>query len=270
MLAYTLMHAPSARPARWVAFLHGILGDGSNWQGFARRLTLARPEWGAVLVDLRMHGDSQAQPPPHTLSAAAADVREVMSAMGGVSAVIGHSFGGKVALSLLRERPASLAQVWALDSGLSARPARDARELTPRVLGVLRALPRTFADRNQFIAALEERGVETAIARWLAKNLVRGEGDLLRFGLDLDAMEQLIADYDRSDLWPLVERALGEVALTFVLAGRDSVVSAGDQQRLRALAERSAITLHTLPDAGHFLHVDDFDGLLALVSAGLA
>ena len=56
-------------------FLHGILGRGSNWQTFAKRVCKARPEHGAVLPDLRMHGDSQALPPPHTLADGCRDVR---------------------------------------------------------------------------------------------------------------------------------------------------------------------------------------------------
>ena len=42
MLAYSSLHAPEATPAGWIVFLHGILGSGSNWQGFARRLCAAR------------------------------------------------------------------------------------------------------------------------------------------------------------------------------------------------------------------------------------
>src|SRR5690606_41911913 len=43
---------------RWMLFLHGILGRRSNWRSFSRRWVAARPGWGAVLVDLRGHGDS--------------------------------------------------------------------------------------------------------------------------------------------------------------------------------------------------------------------
>jgi pimeloyl-ACP methyl ester carboxylesterase len=230
------------------------------------------------LVDLPMHGDSRGQPGPHTLAAAAADVLEVMRAAGDARAVIGHSFGGKVALSLLDHRPPGLEQVWSLDSAPSARAGRDPRELTPRVIAALRELPPVFADRNAFVAELEQRGIEASIARWLAKNLRRdapAEGGAapgaLRFGLDLDAIGELLADYDRSDLWPAIDRTLAEraIALGFVLAGHGSVVGPSDRQRLAELAARGAIALHELPNAGHFLHVDDPDGLFAVIAAAL-
>ena len=60
--------------------LHGIYGRGRNWKSMAREIGAARPEWSALLVDLRLHGDSPAFEPPHTLDAAAADVRAVIDA----------------------------------------------------------------------------------------------------------------------------------------------------------------------------------------------
>ena len=60
--------------------LHGIYGRGRNWTSMARAIAAARSEWSALLVDLRLHGDSPAFDPPHTVEAAAADVRAVIEA----------------------------------------------------------------------------------------------------------------------------------------------------------------------------------------------
>src|SRR4051812_24710793 len=59
ILAHTRVAAPGRTPERWLLVLHGIYGAGRNWGSIARRLVEARPEWGAVLVDLRMHGQSR-------------------------------------------------------------------------------------------------------------------------------------------------------------------------------------------------------------------
>jgi esterase len=96
----TPVTAPGATPSRWMLVLHGILGSGANWRSFARRLTAADPSLGLVLVDLRMHGQSQGAPSPHTLEATARDLFRLQEALAlPVSGVIGHSFGGKVALA---------------------------------------------------------------------------------------------------------------------------------------------------------------------------
>src|SRR6201999_468457 len=58
-----------ATPSRWLLVLHGIFGSGRNWGSIARRLVEARPEWGAVLVDLRLHGQSrEGFGAPHTMA----------------------------------------------------------------------------------------------------------------------------------------------------------------------------------------------------------
>src|SRR5689334_4335188 len=96
MLAHSLVRSDKAVPERWMLFLHGALGSGSNWRSFARRLVEDLPQWGAVLVDLRMHGASQDLKPPHTLRAAAADLALLETALDRpVRGVLGHSLGGK-------------------------------------------------------------------------------------------------------------------------------------------------------------------------------
>ena len=50
-LAHALVTAPSATPAYWMLFLHGILGSGPNWRTFAKQVVAERPDWGAVLED---------------------------------------------------------------------------------------------------------------------------------------------------------------------------------------------------------------------------
>src|SRR5262249_30264118 len=92
--AHALVTAPDAAPSRWMLVLHGILGAGANFRSFARRLAIACPDWGFVLADLRMHGQSQGAPPPHTIDAAAADLVRLTDAIERpISAVMGHSFG---------------------------------------------------------------------------------------------------------------------------------------------------------------------------------
>src|SRR5262245_29692936 len=127
-LAVAQVTAPNVTaPPRWLVFLHGVLGSGANWRTFARQVALARPDWGALLVDLRLHGESQAFAPPHTVQAAAADVRTTLEGSGmHVAAVLGHSFGGKVAMALARDFACStngaLEHLFIVDSTPGARP----------------------------------------------------------------------------------------------------------------------------------------------------
>lgn len=264
-----LPHAVTVAPEKgsprgWLLFLHGILGSGANWRTIARRLVAARPEWGAVLVDLRMHGRSQGAPPPHTVEAAADDlVRLAASLARPVRGVIGHSFGGKVALALRGKLP--LEETWVLDAdpGPRADPRGDP-DSAQLVIDALRELPGAFADRAAFVAALTARGFSRALGDWLAMNLepdAGGGGYRLR--LDLDAVDQLLADYHRRDLWSALEAGPGAAHL--VIADRSRALGPAD----RARAARLPIAVHVV-DAGHWLHIEAPDQLLALFSAELA
>jgi pimeloyl-ACP methyl ester carboxylesterase len=264
-LALDTVRADGVQPSHWAVFLHGLLGRGSNWQGFARKLVAARPAWGAALLDLPLHGASQAFAPPHTLAHAASEVRSALAAVPGAArALIGHSFGGKVALLVCADPPPALQQVWVLDASPSARPARAEQDTTRRVLAALADLPPRFASRNDLVAELGRRGVDEALGRWLAKNLVREQAGL-RLALDLAAIEELLADFDRTDLWALLEAPPAAIALRVVIGGRSDAVPQRDRERLRAAAARFAIELYELPEAGHWLHVDDPEGLLSLL-----
>jgi esterase len=261
LLHHQRLSAPAAEPRRWLLMLHGILGRGENLRGLASRWCALRPEWGVVLADLRLHGESQGFPPPHTLAAATADVAELIAALPAVHAVAGHSFGGKVALGLLDTPGVALEHLLVLDAAPGARLERSGDDVTARVLTALGTLPARLSDRAQFGATLGAQGVSQPLIQWLAKNLVR-EPDGLRFGLDLPALEALLADHDRVDFWPRVETPPASTALHFVVAGRSHVVDASDRARLAALQARGVLTLDELPDAGHWLHVDDLQGVL--------
>jgi len=257
-------HPSAPAPRRWVLFLHGILGSGINWRRFAQQWVQAQPSWGALLVDLRLHGDSQGFAPPHTLAAAAADLL-ALQPPGVVDAVVGHSFGGKVALEYVRLREGALAHAVILDASPGTRIDPTGSELSLQAFHVLEhagAVP----NRAAFVARAREAGLSTGVAQWLAMNGVQ-RGDRFAVKLDLPAVRTLLADYFARDLWPVVEAPPGRVRFDVVLGGRSQVWGAADRARLEAIAERAPdrVRVHTLPEAGHWLHVDDPQGMAAIL-----
>ncbi|MGK3998987.1 alpha/beta fold hydrolase [Sorangium sp. So ce1024] len=280
---HALVSAPSAPPARWMLVLHGIFGSGANWRTFARRLAEAqtaggapgaRP-WGFILVDLRAHGMSQGPPPPHTVAAAADDLLRLGDRLGlDVRGVMGHSFGGKVALAYLERRAEGLDRGILLDVDPSARPAGESGSESPGVLELLRAIPQPIASREAFLEAVQAAGLSRGIAEWLAMN-VRREGDGFRIRLDLDVLNDLLTDYFARDLWHVLENppagaGAEERRIHVVLGGRSASISPASRARFEALPARAPwVSVHVLPTAGHWLHVDDPEGLFGVLRSAL-
>ena len=253
--------------SRTMAFLHGILGSSSNWRSFAKRLIAEKPGWRALLIDLRKHGGSQDADPPHTLAACAADVAELEKQVGRIDAVLGHSFGGKVALEYVF-RKKDLEVAWILDSAPGARPDRRGSESTVQIVKLIGTLPERFDTREDFVAYIEKQGVERGIAMWLAMNVRQaadGKGYVMR--ADVPALRALLDDYFARDLWSVVEDPARTTKIHIVAGGKSSVLDLGE----RARAERNAAQwpdstwLHVVPGAGHWVHVDAPNELFDLV-----
>ena len=265
MLAHTRVAAGGAAPRSWLVVLHGIFGAGRNWTTVARGLADARRDWGALLVDLRMHGASQGFPPPHTLESCAADLAVLKDALGlPVTAVLGHSFGGKVALAYLARRPAGLRQVWVVDADPSAaEPDGGAWDL----LRAVRALPPVFPARADLVAGLARFGFDRRTAEWMATNLAPA-ADGYRWRLDFDAIEALLRDFFRRDLWTVVEDA-PPVDLRFLKAAESDVMSGAAVARLEAIGASTGRVEVDRVRGGHWLNADNPGALATLLVSRL-
>jgi pimeloyl-ACP methyl ester carboxylesterase len=259
MLSHSILGPPDAPSA--VAFCHGILGSGRNWRSFARKLVDALDgQWCAVLVDLRNHGDSPRTPPPNTVPACAADLAALEASLRPFDAVVGHSFGGKVALSYTAQLPEALSTAWILDADPGPLKGANDQHEVARVIAALRAIPVPLQRRDAVQAHLLERGFSEGLAQWMMTNLRRGDGGLV-WRFDIDAVEQMIGDYFTRDLWDTLEIPIADLDIHLVRAADSARWSNAMAER----AQTSFATLHTLPDAGHWLHVDNPAGLLQMM-----
>lgn len=254
-LAYHTLTHREERPEKAFLFLHGILGRGANWRGMARALVEARPEWAAVLVDLRHHGDSLSFPPPDDLEAAAGDVIALSESLElPVRGVLGHSFGGKVALTALPDFPDPIEEIIVVDVDPSDTEARS-RPAAERFIAMLRTLEyQRFEERNDFIEAIIEAGSDKASAAWLAMNLARDD-DGFRFGPDLDAIDQLLDSHLATDLMDICLSPPEGTRLHFIRGARSSAVAPETMERIEEAARGGAIELVVAPDAGHNVHM---------------
>lgn len=256
-------------------FLHGALGSGQNFRSFVARLAKLRPDYRFILADLRNHGKSSGAPPPDTLDACADDVIGLLSSTP-TSVLFGHSFGGKVALEVARKLEGThadgthtaLVQVWVLDSSPGNRDADEGSEIR-RVVQAVERVPVPLQRRADVVPLLRAQGLSEGLASWMTTNLDRRDDGFV-WTFDLERIKTLLLDYDSRDLWPYLDaRAASPIDLRFVVAERSERLDAGIREHLQRLATEGRLHYDLLPNAGHWLHVDNPDGLLDLIAKAL-
>lgn len=267
---HTLMTS-AVPPQRWMLFLHGILGSGNNLRALARRWIDKCPGWGAVLVDLRLHGASKGMPPPHSIVSTAVDLMALEELVPGpIEGVTGHSFGGKVALEWIAQRRGRhlTALAWILDAMPGIRLGGRGSEGTLQIFDSLEQVGRIFSSRQQFVDRMVALGQNEGVALWLAMNL-EYQGREMHLSLDLPSLRAMLNDYFTRDLWPIVEAPPAGLSLHLVIGGRSQVFDPAERLRAEQIAARSggSMQVHVLPHAGHWVHVDDPNGLLDFMLA---
>lgn len=255
-LAVTRVGDESA--ARHLVMLHGIYGRGRNWLTIARGVVSGRSEYMCWLVDLPHHGESGPGAHGDSVAGLAADVGGWLAAERLTpSAILGHSFGGKVALAIADAARGHSLQIWVIDSTPEVKePSGSAWAM----LEVVRRLPSQFKTREEAVTALVQSGYEPAVAQWMATNLSRGS-DGFSWRIDLDAMKRLLGDFFTTDLWNVVEHPEPH-ELHFLKASESSAISAAALRRLEAAGDR--VHVHHRA-GGHWIHAESPDVVTALL-----
>ncbi|KAL2611414.1 hypothetical protein R1flu_023106 [Riccia fluitans] len=260
--------------------IHGILGGRRNFASFARRLAQEFPHWQFLLVDLRGHGESTSlqKRGPHSVEAAARDVLQLVVQLKLVPRIlIGHSFGGKVVMSMADQAKKPLARpvrVWVLDATPGkVRGGGDGEDHPAELIEALRQFPLVVPSRRTVVEALVSKGFSPTIAQWMTTNLRPAENsEGFSWVFDLDTIADMYQSYENTNLWPMVEGVPEGVHIDFLRAERSlHRWHRDDVQRIR-LAERIAsregagVQMHVLEDAGHWVHADNPDGLFRILA----
>lgn len=265
--------------------LHGILGSRKNWGTFARRLAKEFPTWQFLLVDLRCHGDSASNKKrgPNTVASTALDVLRLCGQLKITPRLlVGHSFGGKVALSMVDQAAKPLARpvrVWVLDATPGkVRAGGDGEDHPAELISFLSTLPKEVSSKQGIVNALVQQGFSMDVAQWVVTNLrptgVHGSSSpSFTWVFDLDGIEEMYKSYEETNLWKFVENLPRGVHINFLKAERSLHRWAlEDLQRIHAAEELASdegggVEMHVLEDAGHWVHADNPDGLFRILSS---
>ncbi|ONK57132.1 uncharacterized protein A4U43_C10F16940 [Asparagus officinalis] len=289
-LAYEEIPSPE-KPFNSTAFvLHGLLGSGRNWRSFARSLESelkkfnSPDEWRMVLVDLRNHGNSagiKGLDPPSDMVNAARDLANLVKSQGWQwpDVVIGHSMGGKVALDYAAscargdygESAVLPKQLWVLDSVPGEVNSDDSDGEVEKVLRTLNSLPSSLPSRKWVVDHMLELGFSKSLSEWIGSNLKK-EGDRVTWAFDLQAAIEMFNSYRDTSYWSLLEHPPKGLEIVIVRAENSDrwhphVLEKLEQvSQKRGSAEEGKVSLHVLPKAGHWVHVDNPKGLLEIMA----
>lgn len=236
---------------------HGLFGQARNFHTLARRLATTRR---VVAVDMRNHGTSPWDP-VMSYEAMAEDLADAVERLcGGRAVVLGHSMGGKAAMTLALTEPALLAGVIVADIAPVAYE-HSHRSYIKAMQAVDLAAVQRRSDADPMLAGAVP---EAALRAFILQNLEVKEGSA-RWRLNLAALE---ANMDAILAYPaeLPESAYDGPA--FFLHGGDSdYVAPPTHPRIRALFPEAEI--EAVVGAGHWLHAEKPDAFVEKVDAWL-
>ncbi|XP_005526048.1 PREDICTED: alpha/beta hydrolase domain-containing protein 11 [Pseudopodoces humilis] len=256
-LAHVEVEGRRDRPP--LVLLHGLFGSHSNFQTVAK--TLVRRGSGKVLtVDARNHGSSP-HSPVMTYEAMSLDVQHLLSRLGITKCIlVGHSMGGKTAMTLALQQPDLVERLISVDIGPgSTAPVSEfsayisAMKEVKVPVGLSRSAARQLADDQlQPVVKLPQ------LRQFLLTNLVEVEGRYV-WRVNLEAISRHLADIMN---FPIFHKPYPGPAL--FLGGSDSpYISSRDYPEIQRLFPKAEIQY--IKGAGHIVHQDKFEEFITAV-----
>jgi len=242
-----------------VVFLHGLFGQGKNWTTIAKGLSDAAR---VTLVDLPNHGQS-----PWTdhfsYPEMAAQVAELLRVQGGDDqwAVIGHSMGGKVAMTLALLKPELVERLCVVD--VSPVASREISEFATFIRGMQAINLETLSDRRAADAQLAEYASDPVVRGFLLQNLRRDQsspGHGWRWQMNLDMLGDHLGEMGG---WPELRAEPYRGPVLWLAGARSGYIRREYMTTMRALFPR--VQLVKIKGAGHWVHSEQPAVFLATI-----
>jgi pimeloyl-ACP methyl ester carboxylesterase len=236
---------------------HGLFGSARNFNTLGKRLATTRR---VLMVDMRNHGQSPWSNDNSYLGIAEDLANAVERLCGGKAVVLGHSMGGKAAMTLALSRPEMLAGLIVADIA----PVPHTHTHLPYIEAMQAIDLSQVSRRAEADPMLADAVPEPMLRSFLLQNLIVEDGRA-EWRINLDALEANMAallDFPTD----LPEPAF-EGPAYFLHGGASPYVAPETHPRIRALFPDAEI--EALPGAGHWLHAEQPEAFLGKVEGWL-
>jgi len=233
-----------------VIILHGLFGTLDNWQSIAKVLAEDRL---VFIIDQRNHGRS-----PHldgmSYPLLAEDLRAFMEAHWIYRAnIIGHSMGGKTAMQFALHYPDMVDKLAIID--IAPKAYAGGHE---DIFQALLALDLSTLDsRQQAETFLAARIDNPAVLQFLLKNLTRSATGDYAWKMNLPVIHQ----HYQAILAAIAGDEPFDGPTLFIRGERSAYIRDNDFGDIRQWFPKA--TLHTIPQAGHWVHAEAPDAVIA-------
>ncbi|MGO2063023.1 alpha/beta fold hydrolase [Leucobacter sp. UCMA 4100] len=251
----TLIHETPSAAKRRVVFLHGLFGRGKNFTRIANALL---PEAESLLVDLPNHGQSEWTADlsyEELADLIAGHIRETSGEHLPID-LVGHSMGGKVAMTLALRHPELVRRLVVID--ISPTNAISGRGQFEHLLGSLATINlATLEKRTDAAAQLKPLIPDDGVRGFLLQNLRRGdEGFAWEPNLHL-----LRAKLPTIMSFPEVGDANYTGPVLWVGGSESHYISDSDEPTMRSLFPKTIRM--TVRGAGHWVHAEKPEEVIA-------
>lgn len=249
MLFYRKYGDPKNKP---IVVLHGVLGLSDNWDYFGKRFV----ELGyyVIIPDMRNHGQS-----PHyeafNYKVMARDVKKVLDYEHITKCyVIGHSMGGKIAMKLAFENPQLVERLEVLD--ISPRKFDHPLQHVGFIAAMGGVDLKKVRRRSDVEEQLAKYNFEKRILLFLLKNLSYSHEHGFRWKPYLKSIYKNIGEIGKG----LENQGVYEGPTLFIRGGKSDYIMEKDLPVIKEQLPNYQMV--TLPESGHWIHVDDPDGFM--------
>ena len=225
-----------------IIIVHGLFGSLSNLAGLATTLQ----EYHRVIsVDLRNHGNS-----PHTQSMSYQEMANDLFALADHLnienfSIIGHSMGGKVAMTCALLKPQRINKVVTADIA----PIAYANKHQDIFKGLQALANQQIKNRKSADLLLSEYIKATEIRQFLLKSLLKkGEKYQLQFNL-----AAIMANYDSIRGWHTIGNIFNKEIL-FIKGGNSDYIRPENQADILRLFPKAKAKV--IANTGHWLHAE--------------